>query len=174
MNKSVFTVRATGTRSIGNQQDAPAAPGAPPGSPGPQTTTAPAALVSCELEALPKVGNVNGMVRDAESGAAIGGATVKITDKLGRSLNLASDAGGKVLLSAQRQDAHLDAALGGPLAGDAEQQSASSRDAAAARRQTSGDEQQALSRAVHPSDAVTTTPASRPASASSWWARNQA
>lgn len=54
----------------------------------------PAATVSCEIESLPKVGNVNGQLRDAESNAAVGGAAVKITDKLGRSLSLTADAGG--------------------------------------------------------------------------------
>jgi outer membrane protein OmpA-like peptidoglycan-associated protein len=55
---------------------------------------APTATVTCELESLPKVGNVNGQLHDAESGAAIAGADVKITDKLGRSLSLTADGEG--------------------------------------------------------------------------------
>ncbi|HEX4476117.1 MAG TPA: carboxypeptidase regulatory-like domain-containing protein [Polyangiaceae bacterium] len=74
----------------------PAGPyGTPPGAPGtPGGGGAPSATVSCELEALPKVGNVNGTLRDAETNAAVGGASVKITDKLGRSLSLTADAAG--------------------------------------------------------------------------------
>jgi outer membrane protein OmpA-like peptidoglycan-associated protein len=64
------------------------APGQLPGA------GAPAATVTCEVEALPKVGNVNGRLRDIESSAAVGGASVKITDKLGRSLSLTADTGG--------------------------------------------------------------------------------
>jgi outer membrane protein OmpA-like peptidoglycan-associated protein len=48
----------------------------------------------CELESQPKVGNVNGQLRDAETSAAVGGASVKITDKIGRSLSLTADAAG--------------------------------------------------------------------------------
>jgi outer membrane protein OmpA-like peptidoglycan-associated protein len=77
---------------------APSGPGAPgqpttPGQPG-GAGEVPTATVTCELEAQPKVGNVNGQVRDAENNAAVGGAAVKITDKLGRSLALTSDAAG--------------------------------------------------------------------------------
>jgi outer membrane protein OmpA-like peptidoglycan-associated protein len=48
----------------------------------------------CELQGLPQVGNVDGSLRDAATGAAVTGATVKITDRLGRSLTLSSDATG--------------------------------------------------------------------------------
>ena len=77
----------------------PGAPGAPapygaPGVPGAPVGPPPAATVVCELEAQPKVGNVNGQLRDAETSAAVGGAAVKITDKLGRSLSLTADAAG--------------------------------------------------------------------------------
>jgi outer membrane protein OmpA-like peptidoglycan-associated protein len=54
----------------------------------------PTVTVSCEIEPLPKVGNVDGTLRDGESGSAVGGAAVKITDKLGRSLNLTADGAG--------------------------------------------------------------------------------
>src|SRR5262249_2330652 len=65
----------------------PAAPGAPPAAPGQPGAQAgmPSATVTCELEPTPKVGNVNGQLRDAETSAAVGGSAVKITDKLGRS-----------------------------------------------------------------------------------------
>jgi outer membrane protein OmpA-like peptidoglycan-associated protein len=74
-------------------QPAPGQPFAPiqPGAPG---GAMPSASVVCELEAQPKVGNVNGQLRDAETSAAVGGAAVKITDKLGRSLSLTADAAG--------------------------------------------------------------------------------
>ncbi len=50
--------------------------------------------VQCELEALPKVGNVVGTLIDAEGSAPIANAKVKITDKLNRELELTSDASG--------------------------------------------------------------------------------
>lgn len=50
--------------------------------------------IKCELEALPKVGNVQGGVRDTESGQGVAGASIKITDKLNRSLTLTADASG--------------------------------------------------------------------------------
>jgi outer membrane protein OmpA-like peptidoglycan-associated protein len=50
--------------------------------------------VDCELEALPKVGNIVGSVVDADTGTTIAGASVKITDKLGRELELTGDSGG--------------------------------------------------------------------------------
>ena len=65
---------------------APAQPGLVPGMP--------SAVVTCELEAQAKVGNVNGQLRDAESSAAVGGASIKITDNLGRSLSLNADGAG--------------------------------------------------------------------------------
>jgi outer membrane protein OmpA-like peptidoglycan-associated protein len=74
-----------------------------PGQPDPMTGAPPAAgpgmggqttRVECELEALPKVGNVNGTLRDAEANSPVGGAAVKITDKLNRSLSLTSDGAG--------------------------------------------------------------------------------
>jgi outer membrane protein OmpA-like peptidoglycan-associated protein len=88
------------------------APGGPPGpyyQPGPQPgaasgpyygqpTAAPSGPtivnVTCELEALPKVGNVVGGVVDAESNAPVPGARVKITDKLNRELELNADQSG--------------------------------------------------------------------------------
>lgn len=47
--------------------------------------------VTCELEPVPKVSNINGRVNDATSGDAIGVASVKITDVLGRELELQVD-----------------------------------------------------------------------------------
>src|SRR5439155_170045 len=98
----------------------PAAPGAPypapgqPGIPG-AAGAAPAASVTCELEAQPKVGNVNGQLRDAETSSAVGGAAVKITDKLGRSLSLTADAAGapeyNLRLSSERANAVREALI---------------------------------------------------------------
>jgi outer membrane protein OmpA-like peptidoglycan-associated protein len=83
------------------QPQPPAGPyGAPvtqpgqPGQPGASTGPLPSATVICELEAQAKVGNVNGQLRDAETSTAVGGAAVKITDKIGRSLSLTADAAG--------------------------------------------------------------------------------
>ena len=50
--------------------------------------------VQCELEALPKVGNVVGTLIDADSNGPVANAKVKITDKLNRELELTSDASG--------------------------------------------------------------------------------
>lgn len=74
--------------------------GPPPGQPGqpgfggPQAPAPNVVKITCELEALPKVGNVVGSLIDAENAAPIGEAKVKITDKLNRELELAADAGG--------------------------------------------------------------------------------
>jgi outer membrane protein OmpA-like peptidoglycan-associated protein len=50
--------------------------------------------VSCELEALPRVATINGVLRDAETTTYVEGATVTITDPLGRQLALKTDAEG--------------------------------------------------------------------------------
>jgi outer membrane protein OmpA-like peptidoglycan-associated protein len=47
--------------------------------------------LTCELEPVPKVSNLNGRVTDANSGNPIGVARVHITDVLGRELELAVD-----------------------------------------------------------------------------------
>ncbi|MEO8185461.1 MAG: OmpA family protein [Deltaproteobacteria bacterium] len=47
--------------------------------------------ITCELEPTPKVSNINGRVTDNASGEAIGNASVRITDVLGRELELQVD-----------------------------------------------------------------------------------
>jgi outer membrane protein OmpA-like peptidoglycan-associated protein len=47
--------------------------------------------VTCTLEPLPKVSNLDGRVTDSATGEAIGSATVRITDVLGRGLELQVD-----------------------------------------------------------------------------------
>ncbi|HEU4580114.1 MAG TPA: OmpA family protein [Polyangiaceae bacterium] len=95
----------------------PAAPGAPPSgaAPGPAAfapeavspasgrglASSPAAAatdplpgvtpLTCQLEPTPKVSNINGRVTDNVSGEAVGGASVRITDVLGRELELQVD-----------------------------------------------------------------------------------
>jgi outer membrane protein OmpA-like peptidoglycan-associated protein len=59
----------------------PAATEAPPGT----------SSVTCELEAVPKVSNINGRVSDLTTGAPVGNAAVTITDVLGRELELQVD-----------------------------------------------------------------------------------
>lgn len=98
------TVQATA--GIGPGMGAPAAPafGQPtqPGmAPAPMGPTAAPATgqpnitsVSCELEALPKVGNIIGGLVDGETNQAVATASVKITDKLNRELELSADASG--------------------------------------------------------------------------------
>jgi outer membrane protein OmpA-like peptidoglycan-associated protein len=87
---------APGQPSQAYGQPAPFGSAAPQsGAPGTGSMPgAPAAVVTCEVESLPKVGNVNGQLHDAESNAAVGGAQLKITDKLGRSLSLTADGAG--------------------------------------------------------------------------------
>jgi outer membrane protein OmpA-like peptidoglycan-associated protein len=80
----------------GGQPGMPPPPGgmaAPPGgaaAPGMPTVV----NIQCELEALPKVGNVVGALVDAEGNAPVPSAKVKITDKLNRELELTADASG--------------------------------------------------------------------------------
>jgi outer membrane protein OmpA-like peptidoglycan-associated protein len=108
----------------------PAAP-VSPASPGPAYSD-----LDCELEALPRAGNVSGTVLDADNASPIAGAHVELSDALGRSLRLATDASGsfrfervlpgKVTLQVeatsylfhdqtlelgQRQDAHAEVSL---------------------------------------------------------------
>jgi outer membrane protein OmpA-like peptidoglycan-associated protein len=73
---------------------APMGPGAPMGAP-PATPAQPTIVpMTCELEALPKVGNIVGSVIDGETNQPVSGASVKITDNLNRELELAADASG--------------------------------------------------------------------------------
>ncbi|HEX4338080.1 MAG TPA: OmpA family protein [Polyangiaceae bacterium] len=80
---------------------APVAPATPPPAPGAPATppAAPAGTpnvvhVACELEALPKTATITGVLRDAATTNFIDGATVTITDPLGRQLALKTDAEG--------------------------------------------------------------------------------
>lgn len=76
---------------------APLAPGQTPPNPAapPVNPNAPIVFdMQCELEALPKVGNVVGAVLDGESQAPVANARIKIQDKLGRELELSTDAQG--------------------------------------------------------------------------------
>jgi outer membrane protein OmpA-like peptidoglycan-associated protein len=73
----------------------PSAPGAPAGVPTPSAAAEPVVVhVSCELEALPRVATINGVLRDAETTTYVEGATITITDPLGRQLALKTDAEG--------------------------------------------------------------------------------
>jgi outer membrane protein OmpA-like peptidoglycan-associated protein len=78
----------------------PAPPGtlAPPPDPAAQPGGAPlpdgAIAVRCELEALPKRGNILGSLVDTATQAPVTGARVKIRDRQGRELDVVADAGG--------------------------------------------------------------------------------
>jgi outer membrane protein OmpA-like peptidoglycan-associated protein len=50
--------------------------------------------IDCPLEALPKTGNVLGIVRDAETGATIGGAVVRLIEASGKELSATADGAG--------------------------------------------------------------------------------
>ncbi|HYQ14558.1 MAG TPA: carboxypeptidase regulatory-like domain-containing protein, partial [Polyangiaceae bacterium] len=83
-----------------NAPPAPAAPTPPPVStPGGVAAAGGAGgntvvNVICELEGLPKVGTIVGAVSDGESGQAVTGARITVTDPLNRSLDLSADASG--------------------------------------------------------------------------------
>lgn len=74
----------------------PQAPGAPPPPGGQMQATGRDVVVTvqCELQPLAKVGNVIGTAANIETGAPIPNAKVKITDKLGRELELTADGAG--------------------------------------------------------------------------------
>ncbi|MGK3960436.1 carboxypeptidase regulatory-like domain-containing protein [Sorangium sp. So ce118] len=70
-------------------------PGLPGAVPGPAQPQGPTFVdVDCSLEALPKTGNVVGTVKDAESGDAVAGATIRLTDATGREQTATADASG--------------------------------------------------------------------------------
>jgi outer membrane protein OmpA-like peptidoglycan-associated protein len=77
---------------------ASANPAAPPPAEGTQAqpSVAPDGAVSvrCELEALPQLGNVVGQIVDADTGAPLSNAHVKIRDTRSRELDLSADGGG--------------------------------------------------------------------------------
>jgi outer membrane protein OmpA-like peptidoglycan-associated protein len=80
---------------------APADPNAPAPPPAPAPAPAPAAAgpltdaqVDCPLEALPKVGNVVGHVRDVENQSPVAGAAVKLLDPAGKEMHVSADSEG--------------------------------------------------------------------------------
>ncbi|MEB2323113.1 MAG: OmpA family protein, partial [Sorangiineae bacterium] len=84
-----------GMAQPGMGQPGMAQPGmAPPPGGAPSTGSPTVTTIQCQLEALPKVGNVVGQVVDSEGGAPVGNAKIKIADKLGRELELQADASG--------------------------------------------------------------------------------
>jgi outer membrane protein OmpA-like peptidoglycan-associated protein len=85
----------------GGMPGAPGAPGAPGGMPGAPPVMPPAAPqgptvvdVDCAMESLPKLGGIVGTVRDGETGTAVGGAVVKITDGAGKEQTVTADGSG--------------------------------------------------------------------------------
>ncbi|MEY4548304.1 MAG: hypothetical protein RL685_4499, partial [Pseudomonadota bacterium] len=99
-----------GTCSVDVSETAPPVPPSTPGdTPAPAAAISPASgrglasspavtealpgvtPVTCELEPTPKVSNINGRVHDNGTGEAIGVASVRITDVLGRELELQVD-----------------------------------------------------------------------------------
>ncbi|WP_437596526.1 carboxypeptidase regulatory-like domain-containing protein [Sorangium sp. So ce590] len=70
----------------------PGLPGAAPSAAQPQGPTF--VDVDCSLEALPKTGNIVGTVKDAESGDAVAGATIRLVDAAGREQTATADASG--------------------------------------------------------------------------------
>jgi outer membrane protein OmpA-like peptidoglycan-associated protein len=106
-----FRVNAPGYKEATCSIDvAPPAPAAPPAAPRPTSgSRSPAegrglaadpalaelppgvSSVLCELEAVPKVSNINGRVNDVSNGEPIATASVRITDVLGRELELNVD-----------------------------------------------------------------------------------
>jgi outer membrane protein OmpA-like peptidoglycan-associated protein len=82
---------ATGTTTTAGTVAAPTTAVAPTAPTAPQPVYFD---VDCELEALPRAGTVSGVVLDSDSASPIAGATVVLSDPLGRSLQLVTDASG--------------------------------------------------------------------------------
>lgn len=104
-----FNVTAPGYRdgqcAATIQNDPPRQPANAPRRPLPPQPTRPGAAsaakpgevvvpLQCELEALPRVGNIIGSLADSETNQVVGSAQIKITDRLNRELNLTGDASG--------------------------------------------------------------------------------
>ncbi|MBK7581588.1 MAG: carboxypeptidase regulatory-like domain-containing protein [Myxococcales bacterium] len=68
--------------------------GQPGMAPAPAMGQQPVTPMNCELEALPKVGNIVGGLVDGDNQQPIANASVKITDMLNRELELAADGSG--------------------------------------------------------------------------------
>ena len=88
------TLTAAGASPPGPYYGSPGTPPGPYTPPSAGTGQGSIANVKCELESLPKVGNIQGSLIDAASSNPVAGAKVKIMDKLGRELELKADAGG--------------------------------------------------------------------------------
>lgn len=75
---------------------------APPGQQAPQPALPEAPKgptyvdIDCSLEALPKIGAVSAVVRDAETGEAVGGAVVHLVDATGKERVMTADGNGAV------------------------------------------------------------------------------
>lgn len=50
--------------------------------------------IDCPLEALPRTGNIVGMVKDAETGGAVAGTVVRLTDAAGKEATATADGSG--------------------------------------------------------------------------------
>jgi outer membrane protein OmpA-like peptidoglycan-associated protein len=82
----------------------PGAPAVPPGNVFPPA--APPAVpqgptyidIDCPIESLPKLGGIYGVVRDADSGQLVGGATVKLTDGAGKQISVNADGSGNFVM----------------------------------------------------------------------------
>jgi outer membrane protein OmpA-like peptidoglycan-associated protein len=87
-----FRVNAPGYKEATCSVDVSAAPAShtPPVSPAAQAPPE-VSSVTCELEPVPKVSNLNGRVSDLTSGSPVANASVRITDVLGRELELQVD-----------------------------------------------------------------------------------
>jgi outer membrane protein OmpA-like peptidoglycan-associated protein len=80
--------------------------------------TVPDVAVDCALEALPRVGNVLGHVRDAQTHSAIGNVIVKLTDGSGREFTATADASGSFRFQELRPGPY--ALMASPAEGDKE------------------------------------------------------
>ncbi|HYQ02879.1 MAG TPA: carboxypeptidase regulatory-like domain-containing protein [Polyangiaceae bacterium] len=88
------TAASAPTPSPASPTPAPSPTSAPSPTPVPSSASEFSDL-DCELEALPRAGNVLGRVTDAESGTPIAQATVELRDSLGRSLQIVTDETGR-------------------------------------------------------------------------------
>ncbi|HEY8076766.1 MAG TPA: OmpA family protein [Labilithrix sp.] len=97
----VFAVRADGFKSGQCTTMLGAPPAGRPGQPaGPATAPAGDVQVDCPLVALPKNGSIIGHIKDADGGAPVVGAGVKVVDAQGHDLVANADPNGQVRFQA--------------------------------------------------------------------------
>lgn len=89
----VFSVRADGYKPGQCQTTIPRPPPSTPGAP-PAPEGGGDVQLDCPLQALPRVGNIVGKVKDLDTGAAVGNASIKVVDAAKKELTGSTDGSG--------------------------------------------------------------------------------